>query len=193
MEGMVTMRILCLLSEGFEDLEAVGTVALLRRAGLSVDYASVYGDNRKALEGSYGTMVMPDRRMESIDIDDYDGLFVPGGPHAKNLRDDENVLSLVRRFHEANKWMAAICAAPSVFGRAGIMDGVRYISFPGTESYLPHAKRMPDSVVCDGKVITGKGAGVVIEFALAIIEALLGKDKAGDVKHRIQYMKDEEK
>ncbi len=190
---MVTMRLLCLLSDGFEDLEAVGTVALLRRAGLSVDYATVYGDKLKTVKGSQGTMVMPDRRMEKINIDDYDGLFLPGGPHAKNLRDDENVLSLVRGFCEANKWMVAICAAPSVFGRAGIMDGVRYISFPGTESYLPHSTRMPDSVVRDGKIITGKGAGVIIEFALAIIEALLGEDKARDVKHRIQYMKDEEK
>lgn len=187
------MRLLCLLSDGFEDLEAVGTGALLRRAGISVDYATVYGDNLKAVKGSQGTMVMPDRNMKEVNVEDYDGLFVPGGPHAKRLREDANVLSLIRKFHEANKWMFAICAAPSVFGRAGIMDGVCYISFPGTESYLPDSTRMPDSVVRDGKIITGKGAGVVVEFALAIIEALLGEDKACDVKHRIQYMKDEEK
>lgn len=187
------MRMCCVLSDGFEDLEAIGTVALLRRAGLTVDYVTLKDDPDEPVRGSHGTNVLPDGRMSDCTVRDYDGLFLPGGPHAKTLRENESLLGWVREFRRAGKWLAAICAAPSVFGTAGIMADVRYTSFPGTGDFLPDAIRVSAPVVRDGTIITGKGAGVVIDFALTVIEAMLGRDAARDVRQRIQYHEDEEK
>lgn len=183
------MKIACLLSEGFEDIEALGTIALLRRAGLTLDTISVY--NEKTIQGSFKTEVVPDLMWKKTDFSSYDALFIPGGRHAYTLRDEEKVLALVKEFAKENKWLFAICAAPSILGKASVLDHKKYISFPSTESFMPLGIRTKEKAVRDGKIITGVGAGAVYDFAFLIIEALLGKEKRTEIEKRTQYVLNE--
>ncbi|MBU0996789.1 MAG: DJ-1/PfpI family protein [Firmicutes bacterium] len=180
------MKIACLLSDGFEDIEALGTVALLRRAGIICEFVSVF--NNKTVKGSYGTEVIPEVLMKKINTNDYDGIFIPGGKHAKVLRETKSVLDLVTTFHSQNKWLMAICAGPTVFGVLGFLDGVNYTSFPSTEVHMPRGIRQKQKAVRDGRIITGIGAGAVYEFAFEIISALLGDAVKLQVIKVTQYM-----
>lgn len=180
------MKIACLLSEGFEDIEALGTIALLRRAQIECDLISVF--NEKTVKGSYQTKVVADKMMNKVLVSDYDGLFIPGGRHATLLRETTSVKQLVKEFYDQKKWLMAICAGPSVFGVMGFLDGVKYTSFPSTEIYMPKAHRIATKAIRDGYFITGVGAGAVYEFAFEIIEALLGKEKRIEIEKRTQYV-----
>ncbi|MDD3124131.1 MAG: DJ-1/PfpI family protein [Candidatus Izemoplasmatales bacterium] len=179
------MRIACLLSDGFEEIEAIGTIALLRRSGIECELVNVF--NKKSVTGSYGITVMTTMSLKAVKVTDFDGLFIPGGGHAKVLRETPTVLELVETFHKQNKWLMAICAGPSVFGVLGILDNVHYTSFPGTEKYMPKGIRMNEKAVRDNLIITGIGAGAVYEFAFEIIKALLGECLKDEVSRRILY------
>lgn len=179
------MKFACLLSDGFEDTEALATVNLLRRTGIVIDCISVF--NKKTVIGSQGTVIVPDKLMKKVDEAEYDGLIIPGGKHAYVLRETESVRELVSKFHEHEKWLMAICAAPTVFGMMGIMDGKKYISFPGTEKEMGKAIRVDQKAVCDGKFITGRSVGVVYDFVFEIIENVLGDDALNKFKQRIVY------
>ncbi|MBU1145578.1 MAG: DJ-1/PfpI family protein [Firmicutes bacterium] len=179
------MRFVCLLADGFEDIEAIGTVALLKRSGIEVELVSVFG--KKTVTGAFQTEVVVNTKMSSIDVDEYDGIFIPGGRQAYVLRDTPSALELVIKFSEQQKWLMAICAGPSVFGVIGLLDGKHYTSFPGTEVYMPKGIRENALVVTDGNIITGIGAGAVHEFAFEIIKNVLGKDKADEIKKRTLY------
>ncbi len=180
------MKIACLLSDGFEDIEALGTIALLRRSGIDCDMISVY--NQTTVVGSYKTVVTADLLFNELDIIHYDGVFIPGGRHATVLRENNDVKDLVLEFRRIDKWIFAICAAPSILGVTGILDGVKYTSFPSTEVFIPYGIRQSAKVVQDKKIITGVGAGAVYEFAFLIIEALLGKEKRLEIEKRTQYV-----
>ena len=179
------MRIACLLSNGFEDIEALGTIALLRRSGIECELVNVF--NKKSATGSFGTEVMTTLPLKAVKVSDYDGLFIPGGRHAMVLRETSTVLELVETFHKQNKWLMAICAGPSVFGVLGILDNVHYTSFPGTEKFMPKGIRVNKKAVRDNMIITGIGAGAVYEFAFEIIKALLGECLKDEVSKRILY------
>lgn len=179
------MKLACLLSEGFEDLEALGTIALLRRSSILCDIVSVF--NEPTVKGSFSTTVVADIMLKDLNVSNYDGLFIPGGRHSFILKDNPEVLKVVKEFHSKNKYLFAICAAPSVFGVLGILDDKKYISFPTTEVYMKKGIRMREKAVRDGKIITAVGAGAVYEFAFLIIETLLGKDKRQEIEKRIQY------
>ncbi len=180
------MKIACLLSDGFEDIEALGTVALLRRAGIICEFVSVF--NNKTVKGTFGTEVVPDVMMKKMNVSDYDGIFIPGGAQAKVLRETNSVKELVKLFYDQNKWLLAICAGPTVFGVLGILDGVNYTSFPSTEVYMPLGIRQKQKAVRDGKIITGIGAGAVYEFAFEVISALMGDAVKLQIIKRTQYM-----
>lgn len=180
------MKLACLLSDGFEDIEAIGTIALLRRSGIECTIISAF--NKKTIIGSYKTEVTADLMMKKMNPDDYDGLFIPGGRHAAILRDEDFVLDLVREFYQKDQWLFAICAAPSIFGKAGILDNKKYISFPSTESFMPRAIRTKEKAVRDGKIITAAGAGAVYDFAFLIIETIFGKDAREEIEKRTQYV-----
>ena len=120
------MKFACLLADGFEDIEALGTSALLRRAGFTVDFFSVY--NNKKVEGSYHTVVTNLKKLKELKVENYGGIFLPGGKAAYTLRENEVVKSIVKKFYDENKYMLAICAAPTVYGLMGIMDNKKYIS-----------------------------------------------------------------
>lgn len=180
------MTFACLLSDGFEDMEALATVDLLKRAGIEIDLVSVF--NKKTATGSYGTRVVCDKAMKKVKVEDYDGLFIPGGAHASVLREEASVKALVSTFYEQKKWLMAICAAPTVFGKMGIMNNRRYISFPGTEKEMQKAIRMNDQpVVRDGLFITARSVGVVYDFVFEIVRTVFNEKAVEKLKKNIIY------
>jgi putative intracellular protease/amidase len=179
------MKIVCLLADKFEDIEALGTVAILRRSGIEVDLTSVL--NTEVVTGAFGTKVVPDKMMKNVDEKDYDGLFIPGGSHVQTLREQASVKKIVLAFAAKKKLMCAICAGPSVFGMLGLLDGLPYTSFPSTEQFMPKGIRMNKASVIAGNIVTGAAAGAVMEFAYDVLTVALGKAKADEVKQRMLY------
>ena len=179
------MKLACILTDGFEDVEALATSALLRRAGFTVDFCSVH--NKKLVTGSYQTAVAVTKSMVKVNVKNYEGVFIPGGRAVYSIRNDKGVRDIVREFYEADKWMLAICAAPTVYGMLGIMDGKNYTSFPGTEKEMNNAIRIDKKVVRDGKFITARSVADVYEFVFEIIEAIRGKEALAKFKENIVY------
>lgn len=178
-------RVLLILSPGFEELEAVAPLDLLRRAGIGITSASTRDD--LLVEGGRGIRVRADLRLDECLHGTYDLIVLPGGPGVSELRKDERVLDLVRRAHAGGVPLAAICAAPAILADAGVAAGHRLTSFPGVRAEVEGRARayVEDRVVVDGKVITSRGAGTAEEFALALVEYLEGKDAAEKVKKAI--------
>jgi putative intracellular protease/amidase len=179
------MKLACLLADGFEDVEALGTAALLRRAGITVDFYSVH--NHLHVHGAYHTVVTNIQKMNDLMVNDYDGLLIPGGKAAFKIRHEAPVKDLVKKFNDQEKWMLAICAAPTVFGLMGIMDGKKYTSYPGTEADMNQAIRLDQKAVRDGRFITGRSAGSVYDFVFEIVKALLGEEALKKLKENIVY------
>jgi len=168
------MRVLVPLAEGFEEIEAVTIVDVLRRASIDVVTAAL---GESPVRGSHGIAVVADAKLDDVRGDDFDALVLPGGmPGSKTLRDDERVLSLVRNATRANRLVAAICAAPIVLDAAGVLQGKRATSYPGNE--LPSARYVEERVVADGAIVTSRGAGTALEFALALVERLKSPEAA---------------
>ncbi|MBM4181552.1 MAG: DJ-1/PfpI family protein [Betaproteobacteria bacterium] len=170
------------LANGFEDLEAVTIIDLLRRAGISVVTA---GLQPGLVLGSRGTRVQPDATLDEALGQDYDLVALPGGlPGADHLRDDPRIRALLRKMAAAGKHTAAICAAPMALAAAGVLDGKRATAYPGVLDglHLPHTDKRGDAVVVDGKVVTGRGPGTAMDFALTLIEVLVGRAKRDQVE-----------
>jgi putative intracellular protease/amidase len=179
------MKLACLLSNGFEDMEAVGTVAILRRSGIDGDYVSV--DHQQEQTGYYKTTVKTEVMLSDVAVERYDGLFIPGGAQSSKLRVNQAVLDLVMTFHRHQKWLFAICAGPTVLGVLGLLEHKEYTAFPNTDCYMKKGIRIPAPVVQSQNIITGAAAGAVYEFAFKIIEVLQGSETAKTVKERILY------
>jgi len=173
------LKALICLHPGFEEMEAVAVIDLLARADIEVTQASV--SDELALPGRNGMTLVAGCRLEDLPNDAlYDIIVLPGGPGIQKIRQHPAVCDLLRRHHGAGKYVACICAAPLLLLDAGLIDAeTRYTSFPATAGELPD--RLPDLVVKDGNLITSQGAGTATEFALAIIEALLGKPRADEM------------
>lgn len=177
-------RVLLLLSTGFEEMEAVTPLDLLRRAGIEVISASIGADT--LVTGSHGISVLADTRLDECLNDAYDMVILPGGPGVEAVRKDLRVLDLVRRSHAAGIPLAAICAAPLILADAGVAKDHLLTSFPTTKKDLVGRIREYSEarVVVDGKLITSRGAGSAEEFSLALIEYLLGAAAAEEVRER---------
>ena len=170
------MNVVVLLAPGFEELEAVTIVDVLRRAGISTLLAGIAPP---PIEGGHGIKVMSDLSID--DVTTYDALVLPGGnPGYVNLERDQRVLRLIRAAHDAGKYVGAICAAPHVLGVAGIMEGVTATCYPGIE--IPGAQRVEERVVRQGKIITSQGPGTAIDFAIDLVEVLTTKENAQEVR-----------
>ena len=168
------------LAPGFEDMEAVTLIDLLRRAGIEVVTA---GLTAGLIEGSRGVLVQPDTTLDEVMTRDFDMIALPGGmPGAENLKNDARVLALLRRLGQAGKYTAAICAAPMALAAAGLLEGHRATSFPGFLDNLPNTIALPDPVVVDGKVATSRGPGTAMDFGLTLIELLAGRAKRDQVE-----------
>ena len=165
------------LTTGFEEIEAIATIDVLRRAGLNVVTVSV--ESSKQVEGSHGVVVTADTLLEANDYSDSSILILPGG--TVRLGEFDYLNKLLVSQNNAGKPIAAICAAPSLLGRLGILEGKEATCYPGFEEYLQGAKVVDKRVAADGNVITGRGPGCTVEFALKIVEVLLGQAKRREI------------
>ena len=170
------------LADGFEDLEALSVVDVARRASLSLRTVSVTGN--KAVTSSHGVTMMADELFDAESIcRDAEMIVLPGGmPGAASLADHEGLRKLILGFCAANRPVAAICAAPMVLGRLGLLKGKKATCYPGFEKYLEGAEVTGKMVEQDGNIITGRGPGAALEFAFTIVAKLAGKPKADEVK-----------
>ncbi|MBR7927576.1 DJ-1/PfpI family protein [Aerococcaceae bacterium zg-ZUI334] len=183
-------KFLVLLADGFEEIEALTPVDYLRRVGIEVDTASITEELQ--VTGSHQITVIADKLLKDISVDNYDGIYLPGGlPGATNLRDNEIVIKLVQAFNQQEKLVTAICAAPIVLEKAGVIKDKRVTSFPTFETELTSAKQYVDNqiVVADDNVITGRGAAVAIYESFKIVETLLGREAVDKLKQGIQQDK----
>ncbi len=172
--------VLCILEDGFEEIELVVTVDILRRAGIEV---LVAGISKVDVIGKCEIAVRADDLLEHADPSDFDCLFLPGGPAVNELRNNGEVLSLIQEFHNTKKEIAAICAAPLLLLDAGILEGKSYTAHFSTKDELPESTG--NTTERSEKLLTARGAGVATEFALALVEILLDKDAANEVSEAI--------
>ncbi len=179
---MAQPTVLVFLAEGFEEIETVAPVDLLRRAGAVVTTAAVADGIH--VTGRSGVTLHSDTAAAAVDGIVYDCVLVPGGPGVARLRSDERVLARLRRQHASGGWIAAICAAPVVLKDAGVLDGRRHTAHFSVASELPEAL-IDERVVVDGRLITSRGAGTAFEFGLAVVEALFSADKAAEVARSV--------
>ena len=180
-------KILVLLAEGFEEIEALTPVDYLRRADVEVDVASLTED--LSVTGSHGIVVSADTTLDAVDPAVYDGVYLPGGmPGSLNLRDDARVLKIVRDFAGSGKAVAAICAAPIVLEKAGVIANKRVTGYPGTVDKLENVGTYDADaiVVQDENIFTGRGAAAAVYLSFALIAALCGEEKTKRVKEGIQ-------
>ena len=170
-------RVLVPLAEGFEEIEAVAIIDVLRRAGLEVTTAAL---RPGPVCGAHGISVEADAELEDLEAHAFDVVVLPGGmPGTTNLMEDERVLAAVRELSAAGKPTAAICAAPMVLAKAGVVKGVPVTSHPSVRGMLGDAVvRSEPRVLRSGKVLTSQGPGTAIEFALALVSDLVGPEKA---------------
>lgn len=179
-------NVLVPLAQGCEELEAITIVDLLRRAGINVTTA---GLDEQPVKASRGTVLVPDKTLDDALNDDFDMIVLPGGlPGANHLRDDPRIQQKLKDMVAQDKYTAAICAAPKALASAGLLHGKRATSFPGAldDSRVNDLEYVEDSVVIDGKIITSRGPGTAMDFALTLIELLAGSDKRVEVESALQ-------
>ncbi|MCI9215603.1 DJ-1 family glyoxalase III [Lachnospiraceae bacterium 42-17] len=179
-------KVCVLLAEGFEEIEALTVVDLLRRARIYVDTAAVADEYM--VRGSHGIAVQTEDLFSEVDFEDFDMLVLPGGlPGTTNLGDHSGVRKVIRDFAEKDKYIAAICAAPTLLGSLGLLKGKRATCYPSMEKQISGAVLTGAPVMSDGNIITGQGVGAAIEFALNLIAVLMGDEKAQEIAEAIVY------
>ena len=168
-------KVLITLAPGFEEIESITVVDILRRAGARVDVA---GTEPGPLEGSRGVKVVPDMLVSEVESGDYDLVVVPGGqPGVTHLQENERVLAIIREMKRDDKKIAAICAAPLVLQSAGVLGKDISTSHPSVREKLNEVQYSEDRVVVDGNLITSRSPGTAMEFAMKLVEVLFGPDR----------------
>ena len=174
------------MADGCEEIEGLTVVDIVRRAGIDITTISI--SDKKEVAGAHGITFLADAKKDEVDFSTLDGIVLPGGmPGTINLGADETVDKVIREFAAGGKLVAAICAAPSVLGQAGILNGKHATSYPGFEPKLTGAVTSEDPVVQDGNVITSRGMGTAIAFALEIVSYFTDKKTADKLAERIIY------
>lgn len=174
------------LAEGFEETEALATLDVMRRAKLDVLTVGVTGE---MVTSSHKVTVKSDITPDKIDLDNIEGVVLPGGvPGTPNLEKADCVIEAVKYCYENDKYIAAICAAPSILGHLGILNNKKATCFPEYETELEGAQYTAAHTETDGKVITAKGAGCAVEFGHAIVTAVLSKETADSVIEAMQCL-----
>jgi 4-methyl-5(b-hydroxyethyl)-thiazole monophosphate biosynthesis len=168
------------LAQGCEEIEAITVIDILRRAGITVVSA---GLDTQPVRASRGTVLIPDTTLETAIEQSYDMVVLPGGqPGSDNLKADPRILALLNSMAKQDKYIAAICAAPSILATAGLLDGKNATSFPGVLNRFPKVNQQEKAVVEDGKFITSRGPGTAMDFALVLVERLVGKARRLEVE-----------
>lgn len=174
------------LADGFEEVEGLTVVDLLRRAGMDITMVSL--NEKQEVTGAHNIVIKADIVFEGSDYTDAELLVLPGGmPGTTTIMNHEGLDKLLRDFDTKGKSLAAICAAPTVLGQKGLLKGKNATCFTGMEDQLLGANVMNDPVVVDGKIITSKGLGTAIDFSLSIIKSFRGEEEAKKMASQIQY------
>jgi len=177
-------KVLVPLAQGCEEIEAVTVIDILRRAGITVVSAGL--DNLPVL-ASRGVVLMPDSTLDAVLQDDFDMIVLPGGqPGTNNLKADPRIIKLLQRMAQQGKYVTAICAAPAVLATAGLLDEKQATSFPGALTPFPKVKLQHAAIAEDGKLITSRGPGTAMDFALTLVERLTGSAKRQEVEAGLQ-------
>ena len=177
-------KALVVLTNGVEEVEAISVIDLLRRAGIDVTTTSISGQQ---VTGSHNITIHADTQIENVKELDFDIVILPGGPGTKNLRESDDVIGLVQKQYSSGKYVAAICAAPTVLNKAGILSGKSITSYPSEEKTFTDSSYFYKKVVVDGNIITSRAAGTALDFAIKLIEILSGKKKANEVAEKILH------
>ena len=179
-------KVLVFLVNGFEEIEAMAPIDLLRRAGIIVDTVSINEDSQ--VTSSRKIRVLTDKTIDEINFENYEMIVLPGGPGTENYMKSEKLLEKLKEF-SINRKLGAICAAPTILSALGILNGKQAICFPACEPDLikDGAIIVNQDVVRDNNIITSRGAGTAIDFSLALIEELLGKNKSHEIRKEILY------
>lgn len=181
-------EVVVLLADGFEEIEGLTVVDVIRRAGISLTTVSIMKQDQ--VTGAHQIQVKADCLMEETDFSDTKMVVLPGGLGGmQNLEAHEGVRELLRQFAKEQRYIGAICAAPTILGRMGLLEGKQAVCYPSMEDGLVGAEVCYESVVVDENIITGRGMGVSIDFALRLIEALRDKALADDIAEQIVYQR----
>ncbi len=185
-KGGILMKALLFLAEGFEEIEALSVVDILRRAEVSIVTCSIMDTN--TVKGAHDITVISDDNLKNIDEDDYDVFILPGGmPGARNLKDDDRVIKIISKAFNENKIVAAICAAPIVLEKAGILKGKTATSYPGFLEQGHDYTFSDEIVIVDENVITSRGPATAPYFAFAILDKLGLYNNSRKVKESMLY------
>lgn len=179
-------RVLVPLAEGCEELEAITIIDLMRRAGVDVCVAGLESGPVKA---SRGSVILPDKTLEEVIDQNFDMIVLPGGqPGSNNLNDDLRIHKLINEMAESGRFVCAICAAPKVLATAGLLNGKKATSFPGSIDGIKTVDMtyLEQPVVVDGNIVTSRGPGTAMDFALTLIELLCGNQKRKEVEAPLQ-------
>jgi 4-methyl-5(b-hydroxyethyl)-thiazole monophosphate biosynthesis len=172
------------LAQGCEEIEAVTVMDVLRRAGIEVASA---GLDAQPVRASRGTVLLPDTTLDAALAHGYDMVVLPGGqPGTSNLGKDKRILELLQRMAQQGKYVAAICAAPSVLAAAGLLDGKRATCYPGSLDAFSRVQQQHTALAEDGNIITSRGPGTAMDFALLLVERLAGHAKRLEVEAGLQ-------
>jgi 4-methyl-5(b-hydroxyethyl)-thiazole monophosphate biosynthesis len=175
--------VLAILAEGFEEVEALAPIDLLRRAGATLTVAALPTGNIH-VTGRSGVTLHADTTLDAVGAELFDCLLLPGGPGVKNLRADARVMQATRRHADAGKWIAAICAAPTVLKDAGLLQGRRFTAHFSVAGELPDYLA-DQKVVVDGRLVTSRGAGTALDFALMLVQILFSAERSAEIGRSI--------
>lgn len=174
------------LAQGFEEIEAISVIDILRRADVTVKTVSI--TNQKEVEAAHGITVLADILIDDVDMGLADMIFLPGGmPGSRNLAKSDKLIELIQEAQASDKYITAICAAPTVLAKAGVLKGRKAICYPGFESELTDAIIHDDLVVRDGKILTSKGPGTAMLFAYALVDILKGNLESDALRKAMIY------
>lgn len=174
-----------LLGEGFEETEAIAPYDLLKRAGVDVRFVGVGGD---MITGSHGIRVASELSLSQLDERDVEMIVLPGGLRGvQTLSESEAAMQFTKKLWDNGRYVAAICAAPTILAKLGITDGKAATCYPGMEGDMGSAKMQHASVVTDGRLITGRAAGSAMDFGLALVAALKGESAAKKIAAVVVY------
>lgn len=179
-------RIAIFFAEGYEEIEALTVVDMCRRAGIEIDMVSVTEEMK--VKGAHGIEVTMDAVLKDYDVQEVDMIVLPGGwPGTPNLEKAPKLMCNVEAFAKCGKYVAAICAAPSILGHLGLLEGKTACCYPGFEEELTGATVTYNSCEIDGNIITARGMGCAIDFSKEIIRVLAGDEKAEEIVEKIIY------
>lgn len=181
----MSSKVLVLLAPGFEEIEAVTIIDILRRAEIDVTIA---GLEKNMVEGSHQISIKADTYYKSIEIDEYDFIILPGGqPGTNNLKLNQTIIEWLQKFKNEDKMIGAICAAPIVLKEANISQGIRLTSYPAEKNQFDEKFYSENKVVFDQNIITSRGVGTAIDFSLELVKLIMGKNTRDELAEKILW------